>query len=41
MSRSALRRAAQGRRAERLRPVQLHVFSFDFPETRSFVSVRR
>ncbi len=36
MSRSALRRAAQGRRAERLRPVQLHVFSFDFPETRSF-----
>ncbi len=34
MSRFALRRAAQARRAERLRPVQLHVFSFDFPETR-------
>jgi len=36
MSRSALRRAAQARSAERLRPVQLHVFSFDFPENRSF-----
>ena len=36
MSRSALRRAAQARRAKRLRPVQLHVFSFDFPGTRGF-----
>ncbi len=34
MSRPALRRAAQARRAERLRPTQMHVFSFDFPETR-------
>ncbi len=36
MSRSTRRRAAQARRAERLRPVQLHVFSFDFPERGSF-----
>ena len=28
--------AAQARRAERLRPVQLHVFSFDFPGTGGF-----
>jgi hypothetical protein len=36
MSRSAFRHAVQGRRAERLRPVQLHVLSFDFPESRGF-----
>ncbi len=29
MSRSMRRRTAQARRAERLRPVQLHIFSFD------------
>jgi hypothetical protein len=34
MSRSAPRRAVQGRRAERLRPVQLH--AFDFPKSRGF-----
>ncbi len=38
MSRSAFRCAVQGRRAERLRPVHLHVFSFDFPKTRGFRS---
>ncbi len=32
MSRSVHRRAAKGRRAERLWPVQLHIFSFDYPE---------
>jgi hypothetical protein len=36
MSRSTFRRVAQARRAERLRPVQLHVFSFDFPEAGGF-----
>ena len=36
MSRSTIRRAAQARRAERLRPVQLHVFSFDFPAAGGF-----
>ena len=32
MPRSVHRRAARSRRAERLRPVQLHIFSFDRPE---------
>lgn len=36
MPRSAHRRAAKSRRAERLRPVQLHTFSFDYPETDGF-----
>ncbi len=36
MSRSTRRGAAQARHAERLCPVQLHVFSFDFPESRGF-----
>ena len=36
MSRSALQRAAQARQAERLRPVQLHVFSFDLPGPEGF-----
>ena len=36
MPRSAHRRAAQARRAERLRPVQLHIFSFDYSEADGF-----
>ena len=36
MSRSMRRRAAQARRAERLRPVQLHIFGFDYPEADGF-----
>ena len=36
MSRSMRRRAVQARRAERLRPVQLHIFSFDHPEADGF-----
>ncbi len=36
MSRSAFRHAVQGRGAERLRPVQLHAFNFDFPKSRGF-----
>lgn len=36
MSRSVHRRAAQARRAERLRPVQLHIFSFDCPKVSGF-----
>ena len=36
MSRSAHRRAAQARRAEQPRPVQLHIFSFDHPEADGF-----
>jgi len=36
MSRSARRRAMQVRRAERRRPVELHIFSFTFSEVRGF-----
>ena len=36
MSRSAHRRAAQARHAERLPSVQLHIFSFDCPEADGF-----
>jgi len=36
MSRSMRRRAAQARRAELLRPVQLHILSFDHPEADGF-----
>jgi len=36
MSRSARRRAMQVRRAERRRPVELHIFSFAFSEVRGF-----
>lgn len=36
MSRSAQRRAAKARRAERLRPVQLHIVLFRYPEVSGF-----
>lgn len=36
MSRSAQRRAAKARRAERLCPVQLHIFLFRYPEVNGF-----
>jgi len=36
MSRSAQRRAAKARRAERLCPVQLHMFLFRYPEVNGF-----
>ncbi len=36
MSRSARRRAMQVRRAQRRRPVELHIFSFAFSEVRGF-----
>lgn len=36
MSRSMRRRAVQARRAERLRPVQLHILGFDYPEADGF-----
>jgi hypothetical protein len=36
MSRSTRRRAAQARRAARLRPVELHIVSFRFPELAGF-----
>ena len=36
MSRSTYRRAAQARRAARLRPVELHIVSFQFPQVAGF-----
>jgi len=36
MSRSAQRRAAKARRAERLCPVQLHMFLFSYPKVNGF-----
>lgn len=36
MSRSTRYRAAQARRAARLRPVELHIVSFQFPEVAGF-----
>lgn len=37
MSRPVQRRAAKARRAERLRPVQLHMFLFRYPEVNGFL----
>ncbi len=36
MTRSSHRRAVAARRAERLRPVQLHIFSFCYPDVSGF-----
>ena len=36
MSRSTYRRAARARRAARLRPVELHIVSFQFPQVAGF-----